>query len=368
MQFGWDLMDVSIAGRCLPRQARGDREHHRQRVDRLLRRQRHACSRRAGIDILHDSFLEEVDQAYNSFFDAYIPDTVAKYSGAGPPPLPKAQQMYLDVTDKDHLASVEIVGSIDEGETWVSRPMTLDIPQRSDRSGPRRRATTARSRPATSTPARPPGTVGTECWYYVKTTDDLDNRGVLPGAGRTPLIRRTLDGVGRITSASRSCRCSRDTYTGVKILLVDGMNQNIYDYGQCVGDTQRPSRRPRTSTRQTLRMPATATTSSTSAAPARTSTSIRLQFTDYDAVVWFTGPYFSNYLFDKEAQIAIRAYLADGGKVVLCGDRIAYDMAVVGEDSLGGEFLAGVLGTTYQEEMEGAFDKPLRLHGGAGVR
>jgi hypothetical protein len=86
-------------------------------------------------------------------------------------------------------------------------------------------------------------------------------------------------------------------------------------------------------------------------------------FSDYDAVVWFTGPYFSNNLFGRDAQLAIRSYLADGGKMVLCGDRIAFDMAPQalggnGSDSLGGEFLSGVLGTQYLEEMESAFDRP----------
>jgi hypothetical protein len=43
--------------------------------------------------------------------------------------------------------------------------------------------------------------------------------------------------------------------------------------------------------------------------------------------------------------------------MVLCGDRIAYNMspAGVGEDSLGGEFLAGIMGCTYQAEMESPF-------------
>jgi hypothetical protein len=58
--------------------------------------------------------------------------------------------------------------------------------------------------------------------------------------------------------------------------------------------------------------------------------------------------------------VAIRSYLADSGKVVLCGDRIAFDMAPIpkggnGDDSLGGEFLAGVMGTDYLKEMETAF-------------
>jgi hypothetical protein len=80
----------------------------------------------------------------------------------------------------------------------------------------------------------------------------------------------------------------------------------------------------------------------------------------YDAVVWFTGPRFAAHLFDKEAQEAIRTYLAGGGNVVLCGDRIAYAMAQAGgnEDLLDGDFLGGIMGCTYQEEMEGPFEKP----------
>ncbi len=78
----------------------------------------------------------------------------------------------------------------------------------------------------------------------------------------------------------------------------------------------------------------------------------------YDAVVWLTGPDHSSRLFDKEAQDAIREYMNSGGKIVLVGDRIAYNMAVVGEDSLGGEFLNGIMGCEYIEEMEAAFDKP----------
>ncbi len=86
---------------------------------------------------------------------------------------------------------------------------------------------------------------------------------------------------------------------------------------------------------------------------------------DYDAIVWFTGPYFSNYLFDKEAQDSIRAYLGQGGKVVLCEDRIAHNMADpsdggVGEDSPGGEFLGGIMGATCYNngEVGSPFDKP----------
>ena len=85
--------------------------------------------------------------------------------------------------------------------------------------------------------------------------------------------------------------------------------------------------------------------------------------TDYDAVVWFCGPYFSDDLFDAEAQREMRNYLAGGGKVVICGDRVAYSAAPEsegggGEDSLGGEFLSGIMGADYQSEIQSAFAKP----------
>jgi hypothetical protein len=83
----------------------------------------------------------------------------------------------------------------------------------------------------------------------------------------------------------------------------------------------------------------------------------------YDAVVWGTGPANDMYLFDKEAQDSIRWYLDQGGRVVICGDRVAYNLAPpeaggLGADSLGGEFLAGVLGCEYIEEQESPFLRP----------
>jgi hypothetical protein len=91
---------------------------------------------------------------------------------------------------------------------------------------------------------------------------------------------------------------------------------------------------------------------------------------DYDAVVWFTGPYFSNYLFDAEAQREMRNYLADGGKVIMAGDRTAFSAASeaeggAGEDSLGGEFLSGIMGADYLDEIASPFTKPYLYGKGA---
>jgi hypothetical protein len=354
MQFGWELLDVSAASDA----CRGKHKDTDNIIDNVsvgFYDGNAALFTARGIDILHDSFLEEVAQAYNSFFSAYDPDSVARYSGASPASLPKTQQMYLDVSDKDHLAAVEIVGSIDGGQTWVSRPMTLDIPlDPGDRDLGGSYYGTLKA--SDFNPGATSWDVGTECWYYIKSTDDLNELGYFP-ARANPSDPQNAGGVREDYFGFSIMPLFPDTYTGVKVLLVDGMNQNIYNYGQCVSSLTTISP-PEDIYEATLRdagycydkFDITGAGSNQHIHP--------IEFTDYDAVVWFCGPYFSNYLFDEEAQLALRDYLADGGKVVLCGDRIAYNMSVVGEDSLGGEFLAGIMGTTYQEEMPGAFDTP----------
>jgi hypothetical protein len=147
------------------------------------------------------------------------------------------------------------------------------------------------------------------------------------------------------------------TYTGPKVLLVDGYGRRNYDYAECISIVDR--NRPLEDIYEATLIDAGYCYDKYDISGAGSNMHIHpIWFDDYDCVVWFTGPYYSNYLFDKEAQQAIRDYLAAGGKAVLCGDRIAYNMAVVGEDSLGGDFLAGIMGSEYIEEMEGPFDKP----------
>jgi hypothetical protein len=147
------------------------------------------------------------------------------------------------------------------------------------------------------------------------------------------------------------------TYTGPKVLLVDGYGRRNYDYAECVSTDDRY--------RYLDRIYGETLTDAGYCYDvydvwgAGSNVHIHpVWFDDYDCVVWFTGPYFSNYLFDKPAQKALRDYLGNGGKVVLCGDRLAYNMAVVGEDSLDGEFLAGIMGCEYLTEMEMPADRP----------
>ena len=311
------------------------------------------------IDLLHDSFLPQVAQGYNSFFDAYDADTVALYSGSAPAPLPKFNQIYVDIGDKDGIASVVLKASIDNGATWITKALTVD--QYTDPSNPALGGkyygtVTAGDFSAGDTA----WTVGTECWYYILTTDVLTNGGYFPARASVthPDHNGTRDDYFGFTILPQF----PVSYTGAKVLLVDGHNRSLYDWSPCL--TVLDDRMALEDIYEQTLVDAGYCYDKYDIQGAGTNAEIHpIWFSDYDAVVWFTGPYFSNYLFWKEAQEAIRSYMADSGKVVICGDRIAFDMAPTGEsgngdDSLGGEFLAGVLGTDYLKEMEGAFAKP----------
>jgi len=358
MQFAWELMDVSSPGDV----CRGKHKDTEDLIDNVsigFYDGNASQFTTRGIDILNDSFLPAVAQGFNSFFGYYSTDSVSKYSGPAAPPLPKGQQLNLDVSDKDNLAAVQMVGSVDGGKTWIARPMTLDIP--SDPLHPELGGSYYGTlRAGDFTPGAIRWATGTECWYYVKTTDGLGNFGYYP-ARANPSHPQHAGGVREDYLGFSILPQFPPTFTGVKILLVDGMNQNIYDYGQCLGNLTRVSP-PEDIYENTLRDAGYCYDKFDISGAGSNQHFHPIQFSDYDAVVWFTGPYFSNYLFDKEAQLALRAYLADGGKVVLCGDRIAMDMAPLseqgnGEDSLGGEFLTGIMGADYLREMESPFSK-----------
>jgi len=354
MQFCWDQMDNSSLGDV----CRGKHKDTDNIVDNVsvgfFDGSASVFSAR-GIDILQDSFLEEVAQAYNSFFDAYSPDTINRYSGATPAPLPHGTQMYLNVTDKNLLSSVQIVGSKDKGATWVSRSMTLHVPAEPGNPllGGEFYGTLKASDffpGATSWP------VGTMIWYYIKATDALANIGYFPV--RANPTNPDRDGTEHDYFHFGILPFLSPSYTGPKILLVDGHNRSLYDWSPCVSDLD--NLHPLEDYYEQTLQDAGYCFDKFDISGAGSNAHIHpIWFSDYAAVVWFTGPYFSNYLFDKEAQVALRTYLNNRGKVVLMGDRIAYNMGpVVGEDSLGGEFLGGIMGTTYQEEMESGFTKP----------
>ncbi|HVP57157.1 MAG TPA: FlgD immunoglobulin-like domain containing protein, partial [bacterium] len=199
--------------------------------------------------------------------------------------------------------------------------------------------------------------VGDEVWYYVLVTDNLSNLAYQPARANPaePAHNGTIDDQWHFVILPQF----PTSYHGPRILLVDGHNRRLFDYSPCLS-TITNSYMLEDMYEKTL-VDAGYCYDKYDINGAGTNQAIHpIWFTDYDAVVWFTGPYFSDYLFWKEAQVALRSYMAGGGKVVLCGDRIAFDMAPMslggnGGDSLGGQFLSGVMGASYLKEMETAF-------------
>jgi hypothetical protein len=308
------------------------------------------------IDLLHDTFYTGIC-GYNSHFKAYNPDTVAHYTGPGAPALPKYKQLYVEATDPDSITAIELYGSIDEGASWVSVSMTVaqyHDPARPWEGGEYYGTLCPED---FSLSAWPKGTV---VWYYVKATDGLANQEYFPDRANPshPLHESSSGDYLTFTVLPRY----PVTYEGPKVLLVDGYDRQNYDYSPCLSRLDNVVKLGKIY-EQVL----------TDAGYCYdkydilgSGSYVQIQciwLDDYDAVVWFTGPYFSNYLFHKQAQEAIRDYLASRGNVIICGDRIAYDMAPeseggVGEDSLDGDFLEGVLGTDYIGEMSGGRDYP----------
>jgi hypothetical protein len=356
VMFGWDLMDVSTPDDF----CRGKHKNTENVVDNV------SCGFFDGnatiftarvIDILQDTYHDSIC-AYNSFFDAYELDTLRHYHGPPyVPTIPKGQQLYVEITDKDNVADVRLYGSYTEGAAWVYNTMTKaksTDPQNPALGGEHYGNFCPDDFGLALWPK------GVEMWYYVRVEDDLGNLEYWP-ADANPLSEDHTGTREDYFTFSILPMFPPD-YTGTKILLVDGYGRRNYDYTECMAADDNIM--PLDDIYENTLVDAGYCYDLYDISGAGSNIHLHpLQYTIYDAVVWFTGPYFSNYLFDKEAQIALRAYLNAGGKVVLCGDRIAYNMADpaedgVGEDSLGGEFLNGIMGCDYLEEMPGGFSEP----------
>jgi hypothetical protein len=351
VQFGWELMDVSTPGDF----CHGKHKSTELQVDNVSIGFYDAGATKfsaRSIDMLHDTFFDNLC-GFNSFFDAYNSDTVSHYSG--PPydvPIPRERQLYVSVTDLDLLQEVRLYGSIDKGSSWQSVAMQLDIPK--DPGNP----ALGGDYYGTLCPddfGLGTWDTGTEVWYYLRAEDQLSDYEYWPPEADPGHAYHT----GKVSDywAFSILPIYPPTYTGPRILLVDGYNRDNYDWSPCVSELD--DIKPLEDIYEEILTDAGYCYDKYDINGAGSNVHIHpIWYSDYDAVVWFTGPYFTNYLFDAEAQGNLTTYLADGGKVVLCGDRIAYAMDVVAEDSLGGEFLEGVMGCDYLEEAEGAFAKP----------
>jgi hypothetical protein len=369
MQFSWCLLDVSNPGDF----CEGKHKWTDNLVDNVsigfydgTATQFQARS----IDILQDSFHDSVC-AFNSLFtpSTYETDSLDKY--AGPPyvpTIPKDEQLYVSIGDKDLIQEIRLYGSIDGGQTWIYNDITANQEEPSDPDNPALGGDYYGTFCPDDFPPQTRWAKGTEVFYYVRVEDQIGNIEYWPNDADPNDPDHTGTREDYFTFSIMPM--FPIDYDGTKILLVDGYGRTNYDYTECMA--QIDERIPLEDMYEQTLIDAGYCYDKYDISGAGSNVHIHpIEFVTagqdspyippqkiYDAVVWFTGPYFSNYLFDKQAQIAIQSYMNQGGKVVLCGDRIAYNMAVVGEDSLGGEFLNGIMGCDYIEEMEGAFDKP----------
>jgi hypothetical protein len=359
----WDLMDLSNPGDF----CRGKHKFTEFLLDNVSAGFFESSATKfvaRAIDLLQDSFHDSI-AAFNSNFapSTYSTDSLDKYAGPPwTPALPREEQLCVDVVDKDLIAEVRLYGSQDGGGTWSyvnmsqARPTDPDNPAQ----GGEYYGTIDPSDFGLTRWAR-----GTEVWYYVRVEDQLANIEYWPG--NADPLDPDHTGTREDYFTFSILPIYPVDYTGNRILLVDGSGISNYDYAECMATVE--NLMPLEDIYEQTLVDAGYCFDMYDVNGAGSNVHIHpVEFGQqypppagglmYDAVVWFTGSGLASGLFDKEAQEAIKNYLSAGGKIVLCGDRIAYNMAVIGEDSLGGEFLNGIMGCEYQEEMEGPFDKP----------
>ena len=352
VQFCWELEDVSFPGSF----CEGKHKSTDFQVDNVSVGFYDASStifRASNLDLLHDTFHDNLC-AYNSSFDANDPDTVGHYSG--PPyddvPLRRDHQLLMDVLDKDGLASVELYGSTDMGVTWVAVSMILDWladPDDPSKGG---------EYWGTLCPddfGLDAWEVGTEVRYFVKALDILSNEEYFPAPADPGHPGHTGGPDDYLTFSILPLYPGG--YTGPRILLVDGSGEESYDWAPCL-----------TSVSQYCRLEDIYEQVLTDAGycydkydvnGAGSSVSIEpTDFDEYHAVVWFTGSR-DYYMFSAETGTLMVDYLNNGGKFVLCGDRVAYALMdcppgyICAED-----ILDQVICAEYLEEMPSPFEYP----------
>ncbi len=355
VRFAWDFMDHSTPDE-------GCRGRHRDSefiVDNISIGFFDAYSTRFSarpVDLLQDTFFQGIC-GYNAMFEAWNTDTVTYYWGPLAPPLPSTSQFCLDVIDADSLSAIELFGSVDKGETWLSNSMMPG-----DRWDPDR-PSLGGTYYGTLSPIDFGDTcwaVGTEIWYYVRATDGAASEAYFPRQA-DPLCPHHTGGTADYLSFS-ILPMYPGTYTGPRILLVDGFGRHANNWAPCLGRLDKAAQLEDIYG-STLADAGYCYDTFTMGASGTNAHLHPIAFGSYEAVVWSTGPNQAVRLLDHDTQSAIRDYLGGGGKIILCGDRLAYFMAPVfeggaGGDSLSGDFLGGILGAVYVEEMPAGFVYP----------
>ena len=310
-------------------------------------------------DLIMPSFHDSLC-GFNSYFEANNADTVRFYSGPPyTPELPWKKQFVVGAVDKNGLVAVKLHGSINAGATWSQTDMSLGTPVNP------------------GNPAQGGAYYGTLCptdfghdrwparawvWYYVTAEDDLANVAYFPHLADPASPEHTGGSKDYLDFRILDAPSGGKDYSGPVILLVDGHIGDTHDWSPCLSDVS--NQLSSCEVYEQILVDAGYCFDEYRINSVGTAIQIPpVQYDGYDCVVWFAGHDLTQHLVLKEAQVALRDYLDDGGKIVLLGDRLAFNMADpsvggAGEDSLAGEFREGVMGCEYMEEMESPFDKP----------
>ena len=356
MQFCFELLDQSSEGEFCRGKHRGT-ENVIDNISIGFFDGNATVFRARTIDLLHDMFFDLNICAFNSQFLAHDPDTINYYSSGNA--IRRDNQLYVEVTDKDEVSAVELLGSIDGGGAWITRSMTMFQPF--DPQNP----ALGGEYYGTFCPADfglAEWASGTEVLYYVLCTDGLSNEDYFPA--RADPSDEDHTGTREDYFEFSILPMYPDEYSGVKILLVEGNPRRNYDYAPCFAADDNLEFLEDIYERTLVDAGYCYDKYDVTGGGSNQIIHYLCTWnTDYDAVVWFTGPYFSDNLFQAEAQREMRNYLAGGGKVLILGDRAAFSAAPeseggTGEDSLGGEFLSGIMGCDYLSEVQSAFNKP----------
>lgn len=351
VQFGWDAIDL-----CDRSRETRDHSEFECQVDNVsigFSDYMATIFRLRPMDMLHDSYSRS-EPGYNSLYPACCPP-----EGFSPGWWHK---FVVDVIDYDGLADVRLYGSVDWGHTWQFKNLHLYQAATFD---PSLGGTFAETFEPYDFGFGYPWPKGTEVWYYVRAEDHLANFEYFPAIADPAHPGHTNSHDDYFSFSILPTEPS--ILTNTRLLLVDGSGLGVHEWSPCLEDVSTilsGNDGGLEDVYEQVLIDAGYCYDKFDIGGAGTSEQIQCpQLRLYDGVIWFTGPYWERYLFDEFAQDSIDHYVSHGGKIVICGERIARYFADetqggMGADSLGGRFLDGIMGCTYLGEMEDAFEKP----------
>jgi hypothetical protein len=321
MQFGWDIIDTSQVGDlCRGRHAGTDYQIDNVSIG-FYEADVTVFSARP-MDLLHDTFNDSIS-GYNSFFDACSLQVVQYYSQHPQPPLPDWQELNVDVINKGGLSSVTLIGSADRGAVWQTKPMVLGEPI--DPARPEMGGVYHETWDHTEFGFPLAWPKGTEILYYIRAEDSLLDSEYFPATADPNSPEHT----GRPEDYFSFTVLPQHPpyYTGPRVLLVDACGEGAVDWSPCIGSVG-GGRTPLEGLYERVLVDAGYCIDRYRIGGAGTAFQIQCpDFSAYDCVVWFTGPGEGQNLFTTRGAAAINAYFDGGGKLVMAGDRIAYDLS-----------------------------------------